>query len=82
MSETFLISSFDRDDDRLKIEGYNLIRSYDPIGQRNGGLCIYYKEHIPLIRRDDLCSQSNYLVTEICVENEKCLRTCLYRSPS
>ena len=56
MSETFLISSFDRDDDRLKIEGYNLIRSYDPIGQRNGGLCIYYKEHIPLIRRDDLCS--------------------------
>ena len=54
MSETFLISSLDRDDDRLNIEGYNLIRSYDPSGQKNGGVWICYKEHIPLIRRHDL----------------------------
>ena len=75
MSETFLISSLDRDDDRLNIEGYNLIRSYDPSGQKNGGVWIYYKEHIPLIRRHDLWSLSNYLVTEIRLENEKYLCT-------
>ena len=38
--------------------------------------------HIPLIKRDDLCSLSNSLVTEIRLENEKCFLTCLYRSPS
>ena len=47
-----------------------------------GGVCICYKEHIPLVRRDDLCTLSNCLVTEIRLENEKCFLTCLYRSPS
>ena len=51
-------------------------------GLKKGVLCIYYKEHIPLIRIDDLCSLSNCLVTEICLENKKCFLTCLYRSPS
>ena len=81
-SETFLNSTIDSEDNRLKIEGYNLIRSDDPSGSKKGGVCIYYKEHIPLIKRDDLCSLSNCLVTEIRLENEKCLLTCLYRSPS
>ena len=79
MSETFLNSSLDRDDDRFKIEGYNLIRSDNPSGLKKGGVCIYYKQHILLISRDDLCSLSNCLVTEICLENEKCFLTCLYR---
>ena len=77
LSETFLNSSLDRDDDRLKIEGYNLIGLDDPSGLKKGGVCIYYKEHIPLIRRDDLCSLRNCLVAEIRLENEKCF----YRSP-
>ena len=70
LSETFLNSTIDSEDNRLKIEGYNLIRSDDPSGSKKGGVCIYYKEHIPLIKRDDLCSLSN------------CLVTVLYRSPS
>ena len=37
--------------------------------------CIYYNEHIPLIRHDNL-------VTEIRSQNEKCFLTCAYRSPS
>ena len=32
LSETFLTSSFDSEDDGLKIEGYNLIRSDHPSG--------------------------------------------------
>ena len=82
ISETFLNSSTDSEDDRLKIEGYNLIRSDHPSGSKKGGICVYYKEQIPLVRRDDLCTLSNCLVTEIRLENEKCFLTCLYRSPS
>ena len=46
LSEAFLNSCLDRDDDRLKLEGYSLIRSDDPSGLTKGGVCIYYKEHI------------------------------------
>ena len=82
LSETFLNSSLYSEDDRLKIEGYNLIRSDHLSGSKKGGVCVYYKEHIPLVRRDDLCTVSNCLVTEIRLEKEKCFFTCLYRSPS
>ena len=57
-------SSFDSEDDRLKIEGYNLIRSDHPSGSKKGGVCVYYKEHIPRVRRDDLCTLSNCLITK------------------
>ena len=82
LSETFLNSSLDSEDDRLKIEEYNLIRSDHPSVSNKGGVCFYYKEHIPLVRRDDLCTLSNCLVSEIRLENEKCFPTCIYRSPS
>ena len=48
-SETFLNSSLGREDDGLKIEGHNLIRSDDPSRPQNGAACICYREHIPLI---------------------------------
>ena len=75
-------SSLDSEDDRLKIEGYNLIRSDHPSGSKKGGVCVYYKEHIPRVRRDDLCTLSNCLITKICLENEKCFLNCLYQSLS
>ena len=80
--ETFLSSSLESEDDRLKIEDYDLVRSDHPNGSKKRGVCVYYKEHIALVRKDDLCTLSNCLVTEIRSENEKCLLTCLYRSPS
>ena len=52
------------------------------LGVQKKGVCVYYEEHIPLARRDDLCTLSNCLVTEIRLENDKCFLTCLYRSPS
>ena len=69
MPEIFLNPSPGREDDKLKIEGYDLIRSNYPGGLKKGGAS-----------RDDLCSLSNYLVTEIRLENEKSFFTCLYRS--
>ena len=37
---------------------------------KKSGICIYFKEHIPLIRRDDICTLSNCLEIEIRLENE------------
>ena len=82
LSETFLNSSFEIEDDRLKIECYDLIRSDHSRSCKKGGVCVYYKEHIPLVRWDGLCTLSNCLVSEIHLENEKCSLTCLYRLPS
>ena len=80
LSETFLNSSIQNDDYKLKTNGYNLIRSDHPGNSKKGGVCIYYKEHIPLIRRDELCTLGNCLVTEIQSQSEKCFSTCAYRS--
>ena len=52
LSETFLNSSVQNDDHKLKIDGYNLIRSDHPSDPKKAGVCFYYKEHIPLIRCD------------------------------
>ena len=82
LSETFLNSSIQSDDNRIKLDGHNLIRSDHPSDSKRGGVCIYYKEHIPLIKRDDICTLGNCLVTEIHSQNEKCFLTCIYRSPS
>ena len=64
------------------IEGYNVIRSDNPSDSKKGGVCVYYKGHIYLVRRDDLCTLSNCLITKIYLANEKCFLTCLYRSLS
>ena len=45
-----------------------------------GGVCIYYKEHISLIKRDDICTLDNCLMTEICWQGEKCFFFNLYLS--
>ena len=41
-----------------------------------------FKEHLPILRRDDLCHLSECIVTEIRMGKKKCFFTCLYRSPS
>ena len=53
-----------------------------PSTSKRGGVYLYFKEHLPLIRRNDLSILQKCLVTEIIVDNEKYLLTCLYRSPN
>lgn len=65
LSKTFLHSSFQSDDDRILIHRYNLIRSDHPNDSKRVGLCIYFEEHIPLNKCDDLCVLDKCLVTEI-----------------
>ena len=82
LSETFLTSSIETVDDRISIDGNNLIRADHPSDSKRCGVCIYNKEHIPLIKRDDICTLDNCLMTEIRLQGEKCFLTCIYRSPS
>ena len=46
LSETYLDSSID--DVSLEISGYYLIRSDHPSNKKRGGICIYYKNFLPL----------------------------------
>ena len=81
LSETFLNSSIQNCDNIIKIDGCNLIRSGNPSDSKKVGVCISYKEHVSLTKRDHICTLDNYLVTEIRSQNEKCFLTCLYPSP-
>ena len=55
LPETFLDSSIENDDDRISILGYNLLRTDHPNNTNRVGVCIYYKDHFPIIKRNDLC---------------------------
>ena len=64
------------------INGYSLLRADHPSNSKHGGVCLYFKEHLPFIRRNNLSILQECLVTEIIVDNEKCFFTCFYRSPN
>ena len=46
LSETYLDSSIP--DNLIEIEGYNLVRADHPDNIKRGGVCIYYKEFLPV----------------------------------
>ena len=49
-------------DGRISIDGYNLVRLDHHSDSKRGGVCIYYKEHISLIKRVNICTLDNCLV--------------------
>ena len=58
------------------------MRSDHSNGSKKSEVCIYYKQNIPLIKRDDIFTLNNCFVTEIRSQNEKHFLTCIYCSPS
>ena len=46
LSETYLVSS--TPDDLPKIDGYNLVRADHPSNIKRNGVCIYYKQSLPV----------------------------------
>ena len=82
MSETFLNTSYSSNDTKLHLHGYSLIRADHPRDLKRGGVCIYYKEHLPLIYKPNLTLLVECLICELKIGNKKCFITVLYRSPS
>ena len=80
--ETFLNSWIQTNDDRISIDAYNWIRADHPSDSKRGGVCIYYKNHILLIKWDDIFTLDNCLATEIRSQGGKCFLICVYCSPS
>ena len=48
LSETCLDSSISNDDDNLEIPGYDLYRADHPSNTKRDGVCIYYRNSLPL----------------------------------
>ena len=65
LSESFLDSVIPHYDENINIRGYWLIRVHHPNNIKRGGVCIYFKESLPLIKRSDLSNMKEYLITEI-----------------
>ena len=82
MPETFLDSSVDNTLDGLNINGYTLVQSNHTSNTKLGGVTIYYKDHLPLIRRNGISSLNESIFLEIRPVDIKCFLTSLNRSVS
>ena len=81
LSETYLDSSTTSDDDDLAVSGYNVIRSDHPSNNKRGGVCIYYKNLLPLrVRRIQYLQ--GCINFELNIGAKICNFISLYRSPS
>ena len=58
------------------------MRCDHPSDSRKGGVCVYYKNYLPLIERPDITCLNECSVCELRFGNKKCFITLLYRSPS
>ena len=75
LSEIFLDSTIDLNDENINIDGNSILRADHPSNNIHGGFCIYFKQSLPLIRRDDVSKMQEAIVTEISVKNETCFFT-------
>ena len=68
ISETFLNSETAFDDDKLKIEGYNIVRSDHLFNSRRGAVCVYYNQSLALMILDIKYLQE-CIVFQVIIEN-------------
>ena len=82
VSESMLDSTIKNDD--ISIEGFSkdIYRSDHPSNTKIGGVCLYYRDELPIERRTDLELLQEMIVTEISLRRKKIILATLYRSPS
>ena len=81
LSETYLDSSITDEDEEVKIKGYKLIRHDHPDNIKRGGVCIYYRESLP-VREIKISYFKEALLLEMDYNNKKVMISVIYRSPS
>ena len=67
-------------DNLIEIEGYKLIRADHPDNIKRGGVCIYYKESLP-VRVISTPYFKEALFLEMNYNNKKVMVSVIYRSP-
>ena len=82
LSETYLNNSISNE--AISLEGFSndVFRSDHPSNGKRGGVCLYYKENMPIKQRIDLQTISECVVAEITSGRKKMFLVVLYRSPS
>ena len=81
LSETFLNSDISCDDNNLQLPGFDLIRADHPSDTKRGGVCIYYRNCLPLKLLN--ISYLNECITFVIKLGDKiCNFVSLYRSPN
>ena len=80
VTETWLTSRISSD--KLKVKGYKMYRN-DRFSKRGGGILVYVSEHIScsLIEKSSGISQTEFLLIELFLQNEKILLASLYNPP-
>ena len=63
LSETFLDLLVEASD---PISGYNSLHSDHPSNTKRGGVCMFYKDYLPVIRCDDLCDLMMMMMNCFC----------------
>ena len=81
LSETYLDSTVPLDDDNLVIFGNILIHSGHLSNTKRGGVCLYYKNYLPL-RVLNISYLIECLNVELKIGDKSCTFIALYRSPS
>ena len=81
LSETYLDSSILSHDLNLEVQRYDLIRADHPSNVKRGGVCIYYKNHLPL-KLTNINFLHECLTIELHIKNKLCVLVALYRSPN
>ena len=81
LSETYLNSSFTFDDDNLDIPGYIMVRADHPANSKCGGVCMYYKNRLPL-KVLDIRFLHESIAFELRIGDKLCSFISLYRSPN
>ena len=71
LSETFFDSSLPTDDKNLEIPGYDLIRADHPSNSKRGGVCVYYRNSLPLKILDVFYLQE-CIIFELKIGNKFC----------
>ena len=79
LSETCLDSS--TPGNLVDVQGYNLVRADHPDNTKRGGVCIYYKESLP-VRVINLPYFKEALLLEMSFSKKKVIVSVVYRSPS
>ena len=81
LSEAYLNSSISNDDGSLEVPGYNLFRGDQPSNTKRGGVCIYYRNSLPLkiLRIHYLQECINFKIMN---GGKLCRFVSLYRSPN
>ena len=76
MQPFIIVSSAETNNPKNNMPSYNIFHCDHPSYTQRVGVCIYYKEHLPIARCDDLSILSKCTVTEINTGTKSAFLTC------